>query len=608
MRSRNNKNGLAIVICLTTVFYLLSISYTFDKQKLELQNEFDRLASSNLTSYTNSLRNDFTTLVLDVQNTLNTLASVTQIREDFNEELLPLISEVLNDSITNYSIDYINKNGLLEGAASTRDERDQAICIALLQGEDIITDIRYSDRLQGYFFAVASPLIYHEEVIGALRVRIDIQDFTQNQALNNLYTKIDIVIIDENQQFLYHSFDDQTHTSSLLEVMKTYGFDYDSIEKLNQAMSSNQGNCAKYRTKQGIDYFICFEQLNTNNWTLLTFLDSNDLLFQSDTILQQTINGGITVILLTTIILVVIFLLLLRQRRKLNLEVRRYAALAQFTDTLLFEYDVHMDTLTLTSNATTQLALNTHKLTAVLKNSDALDWIAQQDQEHFKKVLRANLANDQNVHQLELQLKDKNGVYRWYSCQYRYVYELFNHPRMVVGKLVDITTQRGKEQFLLEQAQRDPMTGLYNRAAEVLIDDLLQQQTNGFLLMLDLDNFKEINDHYGHNIGDLLLIHIATILQQTFRNEDIIARVGGDEFVIYLIGQIKREVIELKVQNLLSLLHQLVIENQTISVTVSIGIAEAPLHGNSYSQLYQAADQAMYQIKQKEKDGYVFFK
>lgn len=606
MKSRN-KNTLVVIICLTAMLYLLAISYTFERQKHQLQNEFDRLASSNLTSFAQSLCNNFTTLVLDVQNTLSTLSSFAELRQGSEEEFLPLISEVLNDSITNYSIDYINKETLLEGATSNRDERDQAICISLLQGKNIVTDIRYSQRMEGYFFAIASPLIHQDEILGALRVRINIQDFAEKQTLTNLYTKLDVVIINENQQILYQSNKESTDELPLLESMEIYGFEADSIEQFKQALAFNQGECAKYRTNQGIDYFITFEPLNTNGWTLLTFLNSNDYLFQSDIILQQTINGGITVILLTTIILVVIFLLLLQQRRQLNLEVRRYAALAQFTDTLLFEYDVHMDTLTLTSNVSEQLALNTHKLTAVLRNPNALDWIAQQDQENFKKVLSARYFNDQSVHLLEVQLKDKNGVYRWYSCQYRYVYELFNHPRMVVGKLVDITTQRGKEQFLLEQAQRDPMTGLYNRAAEDLIDALLHQQANGFLLMLDLDNFKEINDHYGHSVGDLLLIHIATILQQTFRSEDIIARVGGDEFVIYLAGQIKREIIELKVQNIFNLLHELVIENQAISATVSIGIAEAPVHGCSYSQLYQAADQAMYQIKQKEKDGYAFY-
>ena len=125
--------------------------------------------------------------------------------------------------------------------------------------------------------------------------------------------------------------------------------------------------------------------------------------------------------------------------------------------------------------------------------------------------------------------------------------------------------------------------------------------------MLDLDDFKEVNDTYGHAAGDLLLNGVARILSDTFRPDDIIARVGGDEFTVFLTGNSDPQVAKEKAEIILSRIEQLRIPGADHAVSVSIGAACAPKDGITYDTLTRAADEAMYAIKQQSKKGFSLY-
>ena len=94
-------------------------------------------------------------------------------------------------------------------------------------------------------------------------------------------------------------------------------------------------------------------------------------------------------------------------------------------------------------------------------------------------------------------------------------------------------------------AEHDWLTGLYNRlAAEAHVDEALLKNGGGMLLVLDIDHFKQVNDRYGHLIGDALLCEAARTLRDIFFPRDIIGRVGGDEFIIYILGGCSQEAVD----------------------------------------------------------------
>ena len=118
--------------------------------------------------------------------------------------------------------------------------------------------------------------------------------------------------------------------------------------------------------------------------------------------------------------------------------------------------------------------------------------------------------------------------------------------------------------------------------------------------MIDVDNFKQINDQFGHTAGDSALIFLADCLQKTFRSNDILGRAGGDELIAYMEGVRDRNIAQKKVELLMYYIRQSTSQGLPF-ISVSIGIALCPDDGMSYEELFTAADQAMYEAKNRGK-------
>ena len=161
-------------------------------------------------------------------------------------------------------------------------------------------------------------------------------------------------------------------------------------------------------------------------------------------------------------------------------------------------------------------------------------------------------------------------------------------------------TRRQKE--LEQAAQVDALTGLLNkRSTETAIDRWLQEAhpKKQVFIMLDVDKFKEINDQYGHATGDAALRLVGQTLLRFFWEDDIIGRIGGDEFVVLMKRVNAIRDAELKAEALCALFRSLHPEGcpDEVHLSCSIGLAEVPEHGSSYMELYQSADQALYEAK-----------
>ncbi|MDC7240250.1 MAG: EAL domain-containing protein, partial [Spirochaetales bacterium] len=182
-----------------------------------------------------------------------------------------------------------------------------------------------------------------------------------------------------------------------------------------------------------------------------------------------------------------------------------------------------------------------------------------------------------------------------------------------VGVFKDISDLKKSEEKLRHQAYYDGLTGLPNRS--LFLDRLTQAiafadrtGTQIAVMFLDLDNFKNINDSMGHNVGDLYLKKISERLRQGCRDEDTIARLGGDEFLVMMPGIDSRKSTEYVVRRFQKALHKPIsIEGLEVHTTASMGIACYPSDGTDPLQLMQNADMAMYQSKKRGKDCYTHF-
>ncbi len=188
---------------------------------------------------------------------------------------------------------------------------------------------------------------------------------------------------------------------------------------------------------------------------------------------------------------------------------------------------------------------------------------------------------------------------------------------ILVAILVLYTAFRNKEENekLARSAQMDALTGLYNKEnTQKVIDRMLNRKNqqnekvfSGFMI-LDMDHFKDINDTFGHAVGDRVLQAFGELLQSQFRDEDVVGRIGGDEFVVLLYDIGSEENMKLRVKDLQQKIKTLDIpELQGHKLTSSAGIAFAPKDGECFMELYRRADNALYQIKHGGRDGYAVY-
>ncbi len=155
-------------------------------------------------------------------------------------------------------------------------------------------------------------------------------------------------------------------------------------------------------------------------------------------------------------------------------------------------------------------------------------------------------------------------------------------------------------------AEHDKLTGAYNRTGgEDLIRYHVRNKMSGTFIEMDVDNFKHINDDYGHTRGDEVLKSVADILKGSFREMDIVMRAGGDEFIIYAAGMVDYSRVRDKLDTIRDSMHQIVLDAaKNDHVTVSMGAVINSGSYLTYESLYETSDIMLYKTKQAGKDGY----
>ena len=173
----------------------------------------------------------------------------------------------------------------------------------------------------------------------------------------------------------------------------------------------------------------------------------------------------------------------------------------------------------------------------------------------------------------------------------------------------DIDAEKQEQKKLLEAAQMDKMTMLYNRATtmenirRILMEDADKHHV---LFMIDVDNFKDLNDTMGHQAGDVFLIDFAAEIQKCFRKSDVVGRIGGDEFFALMRNVSGLDQTKRKAQEILLAMQKVCADYSSVHISGSIGISLYPEDGKTLKELYAQADSALYQAKGKGKNQYVF--
>jgi len=219
-----------------------------------------------------------------------------------------------------------------------------------------------------------------------------------------------------------------------------------------------------------------------------------------------------------------------------------------------------------------------------------------------------NFNNGVEPQPFEYQRWCEDGKYHWVRLVLRIFKDIENGDISVFGYIFDIDKEIREKQELLFRAQTDGFTGLYNKATtETLIEEEIKNGT-GILLLMDVDNFKNVNDRLGHEVGDNVLKHVAHILKSCSRETDILGRIGGDEFMVFLKDTNNLAAAQQRADELLRLFQS---ENdysrKNHPITASIGIAVIDKTVTNFSDAYNHADCALYQVKHSKKNSYAIY-
>lgn len=202
-----------------------------------------------------------------------------------------------------------------------------------------------------------------------------------------------------------------------------------------------------------------------------------------------------------------------------------------------------------------------------------------------------------------------SGEYKWIHARGKSMRDNNGKPFRIVGSHSDIHDKKIHEEKIKQMAFFDNLTGLANRTQFVNnFNEIITKSDSNALIFMDLDNFKNINDSFGHTIGDKLLIEIANRIKKCTKDSDIVARLGGDEFLILITNVYEKQSVELYLNNMLEeLRNSIVINGINIITSASFGAALYSKDGDTFEELFKNADTAMYKAKESGKRNYVFF-
>ena len=253
----------------------------------------------------------------------------------------------------------------------------------------------------------------------------------------------------------------------------------------------------------------------------------------------------------------------------------------------------------------------------VICQNGFLKLIEEGEREDWHAKLRQQLAKSDQL-ELMFRTRKKDGTELWIMNRGCLVTGE-DGQEYIYGALIDLTWSKCRydkekevEKALQEQIGKDSLTKLYNAStSRKLAEEFFEEEEtekNCALLIIDLDDFKKINDQKGHMFGDAVLIQAAKAIRKLFRSKDIVGRIGGDEFMVLMKDISDKEIVKKRCQQLNEILKDVFKEGfADVMPTCSIGVGFSPEHGDTYFSLFCCADQALYRAKEEGRQQYVIY-
>ncbi len=389
--------------------------------------------------------------------------------------------------------------------------------------------------------------------------------------------------------------------NNVLNFLRSKNIDAETI--LNDG--GDQEAMFRYGNDEGMwqSFYI---PLEINNWFLYCSVPDYIVTQYADNFDATKMNLILKMLLINIVACILIYFLIRNAKAAVEKENNCLRTAEEVAGMISFEGDYRKDTFVVNNNYSKQFGRNPvmHKISDFAKPHP---FVLDEDQEIFLKMGQG-LIEGRETGNAQYRLLGKDGNIQWHQCVYRVWYDRHGAPMKCYGMIVPIDQQMKVISKLQMQVEKDPLTGVLNRMAfEIYVNLSLNgelREQNHALLLLDLDDFKQINDGYGHVLGDHVLVATADLLKACVRNSDYVGRLGGDEFAVFLKNANKEQAAK-KASEICEALEKEEMKSNEATVTCSIGIACFPQNGEDFNDLYLLADRALYQVKGTGKNSFM---
>ncbi len=295
---------------------------------------------------------------------------------------------------------------------------------------------------------------------------------------------------------------------------------------------------------------------------------------------------------------------------ELKVSEARYALIMQETDQVIFEWDIMENHLYHTVHWTNKFGFS---LAVENPGSEIPDFAPVHPND--KPLVNAFFWDTRKGIQpkpIDVRMKTIDSKYVWCTVSVKVIRDENGRPFRAIGLISDTDHQKKMIERLESKSKTDLLTQLYNKVTtEAMIEEYLSssppEECHGFIIV-DIDNFKGINDTLGHIYGDNVLKKVSAQIKDLFRTTDIVGRAGGDEFVILVKDMPDEDLLKVKLNDICAIFHHAYTgNNDEYKISASVGAAMFPNDGTTFEELYQHADAALYRSKKAGKDRFSLY-
>lgn len=295
-------------------------------------------------------------------------------------------------------------------------------------------------------------------------------------------------------------------------------------------------------------------------------------------------------------------------RELLAASEERFRLAVEAANDVIFDWDLASGKVSWSNRWEERLGFSFSDPATTIQDFDRV--VHPEDQNNRYRALDEHLNHKTDYYSSQYRLRDKDGNYFWILSRGKALLNEQNQPLRIVGALTDITEIKKNQEKILHLAYCDTLTGLANRARFLEELDAELQETSagkcyGAVLFVNVDNFKAINDSFGHSCGDELLIDVSRRIQELVGAPHLLARLGGDEFVVLLKNE--NQVKEFADRLLMRFEEPFTQCGQKFLLTLSAGIARYPENGMTVGDLMRCADTAMHAAKRSGKNSWRYY-